>query len=265
MPFSAHGTAYDLAGPETAPVVTLVHGIGVKRQLWDGFVARLSRRYRVLSYDLLGHGESNRAAETLSLQLFASQLKQLLDELGIGQTTVIGFSMGGMINRRFAIDFPSRARGLVIMNSPHRRDAAAQRLVEERAGKTDAGGPAATIAESMARWFTPEFLSGSHPEIATIREWILANHPPSYTQSRQILATGVLELVDPSPPLDLPALVITCEHDSGSTPQMARAIAAEIDGATCHIVPQLQHLGMLENPQAFLQPIEEFLEGLYGN
>ena len=173
--------------------------------------------------------------------------------------------MGGMINRRFAIDFPSRTRALVIMNSPHRREAAAQRLVEERAGKTDAGGPEATIDESMARWFTPGFLQGDNPETATIREWILANHPPSYAQSRQVLATGVLELIDPTPPLDVPALVITCEHDSGSTPAMAQAIKGEIAGARCHIVPGLQHLGMLENVDAFLHPIEAFLGSLNGD
>ena len=147
MPLSTQGTAYALAGPADAPVVTLVHGIGVRRQLWDSFVARLSQHYRVLSYDLLGHGDSIRTAVTLSLSLFAQQLNALLDELNIEQTVIIGFSMGGMINRRFAIDYPQKSRALVIMNSPHRRDATAQRLVE-RGGRY---GPRRRIKSGMGR------------------------------------------------------------------------------------------------------------------
>lgn len=262
MAISSTGTAYDLVGPEQAPVITLVHGIGIKRQLWDRFATRLSRNYRVLSYDLLGHGETARAHEKLSLRLFADQLNALLDELAIERTVIVGFSMGGMINRRFAMDYPGKARALVIMNSPHRRDPAAQRLVEARARQTDAGGPAATIDESMARWFTPKFLQGDHPETAMIRQWILQNDPSSFAQSRRILAEGVLELIDPRPALALPALVITCQNDSGSTPEMAAGIAADIPGAQCRVIPGLQHLGMIEDADAFLEPIEAFVGAL---
>ena len=52
---------------------------------------------------------------------------------------------------------------------------------------------------------------------------------------------------------------MTCEHDSGSTPAMSRAIAAEIVGAECVIVPGLQHLGLIERPEAFISEILSFL------
>ena len=60
---------------------------------------------------------------------------------------------------------------------------------------------------------------------------MLANDTENYSQNRQVLAAGVVELIRPDPPLTAPCLVVTCEHDSGSTPQMSQAIAAEIAGS----------------------------------
>ena len=142
----------------------------------------------------------------------------------------------------------SRVAALVILNSPHERSPEAQRLVEERAAQTGAGGPAANIDATLARWFTPQFLTNSPEMVARVRATVLANDPQSYTGHRQVLASGVTELIRPNPPLTAQTLVMTCEHDSGSTPAMSHAIAAEIAGAECVIVPGLQHLGLIERP-----------------
>ena len=259
MARSKTGTSYDLTGPVGAPVVVLVHGLGLTRATWAAFVPGLAANYRVLSYDLPGHGDSALPQDVPSLTTLSDQLAALLDELKIARATVIGFSLGGMINRRFAIDHPGRVAGLVILNSPHERTPEAQRLVEDRAAQTGDGGPAATIDSTLARWFTPQFLRDAPDVVANIRSLVLANDPVNYTQVRLVLAQGVVELIRPAPPITAPALVITCEHDSGSTPGMTHAIASEISGAETVIVPGLQHLGLIERPDLFLQPILQFL------
>lgn len=256
---SSKGTAWYLCGPEQAAVITLIHGIGVNRHLWREYEAILSRRYRVLSYDLPGHGESNPESIPLSLTSFTAQLHKLLNELAIDRCAIVGFSMGGMINRHFAMHHPERVRALVILNSPHARSPEAQKTVEDRVALTAAGGAAATIQTSLERWFTPEFLAAETTIVEEVRKWILASDPNSYTQSRSVLARGVRELVSPNPPVSVPALTITCENDSGSTPEMAYGISAEIVGAKTIIVPGLQHLGMLEQPEQFINPIMSFL------
>ncbi|MDH5529927.1 MAG: alpha/beta hydrolase, partial [Paracoccaceae bacterium] len=147
----ARGTAYDLTGPADAPVLVLIHGLGLTRETWAEFVPVLSHNYRVLSYDLCGHGESVLPDQKPSLTVLSEQLLRLLDALGIERATLVGFSLGGMINRRFAMDHPDRCDALVILNSPHERTPEAQRLVEERAAATGAGGPAATIKETLER------------------------------------------------------------------------------------------------------------------
>lgn len=257
-----NGSRYELTGPDDAPPVALIHGLGLDHTTWRDYVPALSESYRVLNYDLFGHGVSARAPRTPSLAVFAEQLQQLLDELQLERAALIGFSLGGMINRRFAIDYPQRARALVILNSPHERAPEQQRLVEERAATTTAGGPAATIEATLQRWFTPAFLEHGAARVAEVRAGVLANDPDSYAQCRRVLANGVLELIRPQPPLTLPTLVMTCEFDSGSTPAMSHAIAGEIAGARTIIVPGLQHMGLVEQPRVFLDPIKAFLNSL---
>ena len=256
MAVNKDGTAYDLTGPEGAPVVVLIHGLGLTRgATWDGIAPVLARRFRVLSYDLLGHGESALPDGPVSLTALSEQLIALMDALGIARAALVGFSLGGMINRRCAMDHPERVTALAILNSPHDRGEEQQRIVEERARATAAGGPAAGIDVTLARWFTDEFRRDHPEQVAAIRDTVLANEPANYAAHRQVLAEGVRELIAPDPPLTHSMLVMTCEHDSGSTPAMSHAIATGTPEAETIIVPGLQHLGLIEQPDLFSQPV----------
>lgn len=260
MARSAQGTAYDLAGPEGAPAVVLIHGLGLTRaSTWGQIAPVLARHFRVLSYDLPGHGQSALPEGAVSLRTLGGQLLALMDELGIDRAALVGFSLGGMINRRVAMDAPDRVNALAILNAPHERGAAQQKLVEERARATGAGGPAATIEATLERWFTEGFRRNHKEIVDDIRAVVLANDHGNYAAHRQVLAEGVTELVRPDPPLRQPALVMTCENDSGSTPAMSWAIAKEMGEADVVIVPQLQHLGLIERPDLFAEPVDGFL------
>ncbi len=252
-------TAHELHGPAGAPVVVLIHGLGLNRRIWCAFTEALSGRYQVLVYDLFGHGASAPPPGAVSLSLFSNQLRALLDALGVERCAVAGFSLGGMINRRFAMDFPERAAALAVFNSPHKRSAQEQKLVEQRAARAAEGGMAAALDGTMARWFTPEFRAAQPEYIAQVRQWVRANDPAVYAECRRLLAGGVAELTGLQPPLSHPALVMTCENDSGSTPTMSRAIAAEIPGAQVCIIPGLRHMGLVERPAEFIKPLLQFL------
>ena len=257
---SSNGTVYEISGPIDAPVLVFIHGLGLNRQVWENYVSRFAQRYRVLNYDLFGHGESPPPPGMPSLTMFSEQLLALLDELAIDRCSIIGFSLGGMINRRFAMDHGRRLQSLVILNSPHEREPEAQQLVEQRALDSAAGGPGATLDATIERWFTPDFIAANPDYIARVRDWVLANDPDSYASCRKVLAFGVIELIRPQPPIQHPTLIITCEKDSGSTPAMSQAIAGEIAGGQVVVVPQLQHMGLVENPSFFINAIAEFLE-----
>ncbi|WP_108880886.1 alpha/beta fold hydrolase [Anderseniella sp. Alg231-50] len=253
------GTAFDLTGPDKAPVMALVHGLGLCRHLWTDHLPAFSERFRVLNYDLYGHGDSAPSPGAASLETYAGQLVRLMDHLGIPQAAIVGFSIGGMINRRFAMDYPDRVSALAILNSPHDRGNEAQALVETRARKVREQGANATLDDALKRWFTPAYLA-SGDGVHMVRRWRGMVDPESYAETAWVLANGVRELIRPPEAIRVPALVMTCENDSGSTVKMSHDIASEIDGSETVIVPGLQHLGLMEQPQAFTSPVLEFLE-----
>jgi pimeloyl-ACP methyl ester carboxylesterase len=92
----------------------------------------------------------------------------------------------------------------------------------------------------------------------------MSNDPVSYPQCCWVLATGVTELIRPQPPITVPTLVMTAENDSGSTPAMSHAIAAEIEGAETVIVPHLRHMALTEAPSKFTEPLLQFLAKVFG-
>ncbi len=255
-----NGTAYESYGDHLHPVVVLIHGLGLRKSMWRSHIDLLSKSYRVLAYDLYGHGESVAPPVQPSLRLFAQQLEDLLNQLKIDHCAIVGFSLGGMINRRFAMDWANRVTSLLVLNSPHERTPDEQLKVEQRALNTQDGGPAATIETTLKRWFTPDFIVSQPAVIKQVRNWVLNNDPAIYAQCRWVLANGVRELIRPTPPICKPTLVMTSENDSGSTPAMSHSIANEIAGAKTVIVPRLQHLGLLEEPNRFTEHIISHLD-----
>ena len=258
--FTAQGTAYTCHGePSAQPLVVLIHGLGLSRRLFDPMLDVFAARYAVLTYDLYGHGESAPPPRTATLSLYAEQIVDLLDTVGAERAALVGFSIGGMINRRFALDRPERLSALAILNSPHDRGPEGQRAVEARAATVREQGTMSTLPAALERWFTPRFRAEQPETVDLVRQWRVQVDPEGYAQTTWVLANGVPELVRPTAPITAPTLVITCENDSGSTPAMSHAIAEEIPGARTLIIPDLQHLGLMEDPAAFAAPTLEFL------
>jgi pimeloyl-ACP methyl ester carboxylesterase len=259
MALAPDGTAYEVVGPATAPVIVLIHGLGLSKECWQWTVPALRDRYRVLSYDLYGHGASAPPPETASLSLFSRQLAGLLDHCGVGSASIAGFSLGGMIARRFAQGTPNRARALVILHSPHKRSVEAQAAILKRVDQAREDGPDSTVEAALERWFTAPFRHANPEMMDTVRGWVTANRKDIYHTIYRVLADGIDEIVSPTPPIDCPTLVITGDEDFGNGPEMTGAIAAEIKGAEALILPGLRHMALAENPDAINQPIRQFL------
>jgi len=260
-PQASDGTSYRLTGPVDAPVVVFIHGLGLCQGVFADMLPAFAD-YRVLTYDLFGHGQSAPLlGGDASLGVYADQLAQLLTHIGCAQAHVVGFSIGGMINRRFALDYPSKTASLIILNAPHDRGPFAQHAVEARAKSVRDQGAFSTFDAALARWFTPSYLvDGTGPQL--VRAWRERVDAESYAQAAWVLAHGVVELTGRDGDITAPALVVTCENDSGSTPSMPRAIAADITGAQTVIVPNLRHLGLMEAPDVFATLVIDFLKGL---
>ena len=256
------GTVFEGAG-EGHPVI-LIHGLGLSRECWDWTVPALADGYRVIRYDLHGHGESANPTETPSLSLFARQLAGLMDHLGIDRAAIAGFSLGGMIARRFAQDFPHRTQALAILHSPHRRDPQAQAAILQRVEQARSDGPSATVEAALDRWFTAGYRDANPAMMDRVRGWVMANDIAIYHTIYRVLADGVAEIVAPDPPVTAPTLVLTGDEDYGNGPEMTRAIAAEIKGAEAVILPGLRHMALAEDPESVNAPLRIFLDRHHG-
>ncbi|MFN0193245.1 MAG: alpha/beta fold hydrolase [Aestuariivirga sp.] len=253
-----NGTSYRLSG-DKGHCVALIHGLGNRKEAWRFQVEPLSRYFRVLTYDLYGHGASKDPPEKPNLSLFSRQLAELLDHLEIPTVAVAGFSLGGMIARRFAMDFPSRLWALAILHSAHARDKAAHDAIQQRVEQARKDGPQATAEAALVRWFTDQY-RGSHPEIMDeVRGWILANRKDVYADIYQVLVDGVTELVAPKTPISAPCLVMTGDEDYGNSAAMSRAIASEIPRSQLVILPGLRHMAKIEAPELFNRHLLDFL------
>lgn len=264
MEHTKHGTSFETAGQADGPPVILIHGLGLNHECWDWAAPALADRYRVVRYDLYGHGESTKPPETPSLSLFARQLAGLMDHLDIKRAAIVGFSLGGMIARRFAQDYRHRATALGILHSPHRRTAQAQAAILARVEQAREHGPAATVEAALERWFTDAYRLAKPDMMERVRGWVLANDPAIYPTIYRVLAEGVEEIVAPDPPLSLPALILTGDEDFGNGPEMTRAIAAGIEDAEAVILPGLRHMALAENPDAVNRPLRTFLDRHHG-
>ena len=118
-----------------------------------------------------------------------------MEELGVSKTALIGFSIGGMINRRFAMDFPDSLTSLAILNSPHDRGEEAQAAVEARAKMVREEGGLSTLPAALERWFTAQYRQADSKGLELVRNWREQVDPESYAQAAWVLANGVRELI----------------------------------------------------------------------
>ncbi len=261
---TADGTVFERIGPADAPAIVFIHGLGLNRACWQWTLPALSGRFQLLTYDLFGHGESVTPPETPSLSLFSRQLAALLDHCTIASTGIAGFSLGGMIARRFAQDVPERVAALAILHSAHRRSPEAQAAILKRVEQAHDQGASATVEAALQRWFTEAFRAQNPEMMDLVRGWVVSNRKEIYHRVYRVLAQGIEEILAPTPPLRCPTLVMTGDEDHGNGPEMTRAIAAEIAGAEVRILQQLRHMALAEAPERFNTPLAQFFERALG-
>ena len=89
--------SYSDDGPEDAPVIILIHGFPFNKSMWNGQVAALMDNYRVIAYDIRGHGNSDPGIDDFFVELFVNDLIRLMENLGIEKPILCGLSLGGYI------------------------------------------------------------------------------------------------------------------------------------------------------------------------
>jgi pimeloyl-ACP methyl ester carboxylesterase len=112
-----HGDRVAYRDEGSGEVLLLIHGMAGSSDAWRELIPRLAKTYRVVAPDLLGHGQSTKPRGDYSLGAFAVSLRDLLDELGIAQATIVGHSLGGGVAMQFLYQHPDYCERLILISS----------------------------------------------------------------------------------------------------------------------------------------------------
>ncbi len=122
---------YRTSGKGTA--VVLLHGFLENLTMWDDIIVALSKRNRIVSIDLLGHGESGNLGYIHTMEEQAEMVKAVLKHLNLRKFLLIGHSMGGYVSLAFAKLYPDSVKGLCLMNSTAEADNKEKKINRDRA------------------------------------------------------------------------------------------------------------------------------------
>jgi 3-oxoadipate enol-lactonase/4-carboxymuconolactone decarboxylase len=242
-----------LEGPDGAPVVMFASSLGTTLEMWDPQAAALATRYRVLRFDLRGHGHSPVPPGPYSVGELTDDALALLDRLGIDRVSFCGLSLGGAVGMTLAVRAPERLERLVLCCTA--LEFAPPEQWRERAATVRAEGMDAVAPAGMKRWFTET----ADPELVARFDAMLRGQPvDGYAACCEAVATfnarGTLGDVR------LPTLTIAGDDDPVTPPAKLDAIRAEIPGARAHVVAGARHMANSERPADFTRVLTAFLD-----
>ncbi|MFE0773547.1 alpha/beta fold hydrolase [Streptomyces sp. NPDC058861] len=236
---------YRVDGREDAPVLVLGPSLGTTFHMWDRQIPELTRDWRIVRFDLPGHGGAP-AHPFGSVAELGDRLLATLDGLGIQRFGYAGCSFGGAVGLDLALRAPHRVASLALVATSPRfgtADEFRQRGVIVRANGLE---PMARTAPEQ--WFTPLF-AGAQPAIV---DWavqmVRTTDPACYIAACEALA--VFDVREALGRIGVPALVLVGSEDQVTGPAEARTLVAGIADARLAVVPGASHLAPVEQPAA---------------
>ncbi|MCC6850500.1 MAG: alpha/beta fold hydrolase [Deltaproteobacteria bacterium] len=250
---------YELAG-EAGPLVVLTHGLGGRFGFFDPHVEALTRRYRVLRWDLRGAGGSSAPPGPYTPALFARDLAGLLDALGEPSAHLVGHSGGGVVTQRFALDFPRRASSLVLVSTSSEVGPVAAAAWSRLADSVEQRGFGSADRDPDPRGFGSAFVA-AHPEIVrAFAEQTRANDPRAYAASAR--AFGSYNFTNELARLHAPTLILQGLADQMTPPGGSVILSRRLPRARLVMVPDAGHNLPIEMPHLLTTAILSFLGGL---
>ncbi|HEY7144325.1 MAG TPA: alpha/beta fold hydrolase [Streptosporangiaceae bacterium] len=232
-----------LDGPPGAPVLVLGNSLGTSREVWEPQVPVLRRHFRLLRYELPGHGSaaggwSPGPPGPYTVSGLGRQVLALLDARGLDRVLYAGISLGGMIGMWLAANAPERVAGLgLCCTSAYLPPASGW---ADRAALVRASGLAPVIEASLQRWFPGRWLDRNPAQAQRFSAMLAGIEPEGYAGCCE--AIGSMDLRGSLAAIAAPTLVIAGAGDPATPPSHGAAIAAGIPGAALRVVSGASHL-----------------------
>lgn len=251
---------YRCDGPLHAPLVVLANSLGTDLSLWEGQIPVLTRRFRVLRYDLRGHGGSTVSAVPVDLARLGRDALSLLDELAAPRAHFCGLSLGGMIALWVASAAPERVEKIVLANTA--AVLGPPSFWDSRVEAVRRGGVEAIAGSVLERWFSEGFRAAAPEVVELARRRLLGTDARGYVAA--CLAIRDMDQRESVNFVRSRALVVTGKYDQATPPSAGQWLAAHLPWADYVELPAA-HLSNIEAEQAFNQAVLGFLMGTESN
>lgn len=256
-------------GPRGAPVLVLLHGSNASLHTWEPWVARLKDRYRIVSVDLPAHGLTGPDPQRdYSTAKSARIVAAVADRLALRRFVLGGNSMGGGIAARFAVTYPDRLNGLILVDaggqpSPGDRDIPLVLRVARTPVLRD------VVAGITPRWLVANGLQGAVSvksvltDAAIDRYWELLRYPGNRSATLDRFGQGYGS-VSPAElaRVKTPTLILWGREDRFIPVASAAWYARQLPQARAVIYDGIGHLPMEETPDTSARDVRAFLDSL---
>ena len=237
-----------------------IHGFPLNKEMWNGQVEELMENYRVIAYDIRGHGNSDAGDGNFSVEIFVNDLLSLMDALKIDKTTLCGFSMGGYIALNAIENYPGRFNALLLCDTNctgDKPEAKEKRMKAIESIKEK--GLELYAEESLKKLFAPISFSKHKEEIAIVKEMILKTSKQSLYKTLNALAERS-ETCSKLNQIKVPVLIMVGKEDEITPPEVSLSMHKKIKNSSIHIIDRAGHMSNMENPGQFNEHLMNFLK-----
>lgn len=254
---------YSDEGDHGSPVIIFIHGFPFNKSMWNLQVDSLKDNYRLITYDIRGHGSSDAGNEDFSIELFADDLIGLMDGLKIERATLCGLSMGGYIALYAAEKYRKRFDALILADTQCIADTPEAKQKRKKAiDSIRENGVLKYAEESVKNLFASESFTTRVKEVTDVREMIVKTSEQSIINT--LLALSVRkETCHILGEIEVPVLIMVGNEDKLTPPDAARFMHEKIKGSLLKIIDHAGHVSNLENPGDFNIGLREFLSSVF--
>ncbi len=246
------------AGRRSDPAVVLVHGLGNNAHRdWRYTYAELARQFHVVAFDLPGFGASESLSTGYSFAGLDAAIDQITTQRGVERFHLVGHSLGAAVSLYYADQHPQRIERLVLVDAAGvlLQQVFARQLIE--ANRAAAGGGALELLGVLAPGITPDRVLDFMEERLDVGA-LLASNPPLRRAlfGIQIHADAALGLAEYDFTTAIrtvrsPTVILWGEHDTITPLRTGQLLAARMHDARLRIVPEAEHIPMIQRPEAF--------------
>ncbi|MDG6904227.1 MAG: alpha/beta fold hydrolase [Nitrososphaerota archaeon] len=246
-------------GSSQDPPIVLIHGFPLSSDMWKPQIEFLKNRYRVIFYDVRGHGKSEVGDGQYTIELFVDDLIAFLDHLKIMKAALCGLSMGGYIALRVIERNPERVSSLILCDTGPQTDSNEVKLRRASNMKAIKADGVEIFAEGFLKAvFRSESFIARPTEVAAIQQMIVANSEIGICGTLLALACRT-DTTDSLDKIKVPTLILVGEDDKVCPPRLSELMNSKILNSEIHIIPKAGHISNLENTEEFNRQLSNFL------